>query len=74
MGTPFGEFLYLKGTRIDSAVFEFPSEDVPLSWHLTRQQKENIETAWQEELKRGRGWDKVKDFLLAAGASRPPQS
>jgi len=65
---------YLSNTKIDSVVFEFPAEDVPLSWHLTKQQKQNIESAWQQELKQGEGWDKVKAFLLAAGVSKPPLS
>ncbi len=63
---------HVNGTKIDSVVFEFPSQDVPLSWHLTGRQKENIESAWQQELQQGKGWEKVKSFLSAPGASRPP--
>jgi len=65
---------YQNGAKIESVVFEFPSEDVPLSWHLTRQQKQNIETAWQQQLKPGAGWDAVKNFLVEAGASKTPPS
>ncbi len=60
-----------KNVRIESAVFEFrepresPSSRAgpPLSWHLTEEQKQDIETAWKNELETGEGWKTLKAFL-----------
>ena len=52
---------------ITRAVFEYDDADTPLSWHLTEDDKLNIEENWQDELDKPRnkcvGWEKVKIFL-----------
>jgi hypothetical protein len=39
--------LNAKGLTVDRFVFEYPSGDAPLSWHLTGSEKDSIETAGQ---------------------------
>ena len=50
------------GVEIQSAVFQFPGEDPPLSWHLTENQKKRIAREW-ETMKDGASWTAVKTFL-----------
>lgn len=49
--------------HIESALFQFCGEHPPLSWHLTQSQKSNIDTAWNDELAHGSGWQVVRNFL-----------
>ena len=53
-----------KCVAVESAAFEFPDADAPLSWHLTEAQKRKIESRWSDA-KNGEEWKKVKDFLSA---------
>lgn len=53
---------------IESAVFQFPGANPPLSWHLTQTEKSNITDAWNRELSSGDGWKTVRNFL----ACKPP--
>lgn len=50
------------GVEIQSAVFQFPGEDPPLSWHLTENQKKRIAREW-ETMEDGASWIAVKTFL-----------
>jgi Glucose-6-phosphate dehydrogenase, NAD binding domain len=50
------------GAEVQSAVFQFLGEDPPLSWHLTKNQKEQIAREW-DTMKDGAGWTAVKTFL-----------
>jgi hypothetical protein len=54
---------------VDSAVFQFPEEDPPLSWHLTERQKKEIEVAW-DGMREGPGWAKVRAFLSTKAAAK----
>ncbi len=51
--------------EIDLATFEYPSEDAPLSWHLTDKQKQALDKAWKEKYVNdpNSDLDKVKKFL-----------
>jgi hypothetical protein len=54
---------------IEDAVFEYPPEDAPLSWHLSPNDKKKIETIWTSadtEIHK----QTVRDFLAAP--PRPP--
>ena len=53
------------GVEVQSAVFQFPGKDPPLSWHLTENQKEEIGREW-ETMKDGAGWTTVRNFLSQA--------
>ena len=53
------------GVEVQSAVFQFPGENPPLSWHLTENQKEEIAREW-ETMKDGAGWTTVRNFLSQA--------
>lgn len=59
------------GVEIRRAVFEFDGADPPLSWHLTSEQKRNVQTEWAEELNDPgdtcAGWDRVQEFLSSKG-------
>jgi predicted acylesterase/phospholipase RssA len=54
---------------IETALFQFCGQDPPLTWHLTQKQKAAIETEWENDLRIGEGWKKVKTFL--SGGSPP---
>ncbi len=54
-----------RGLVIDTAVFEFPNNDAPLSWHLTNQQKDEIANAWKRKID-SPDYLTVKKFLSAA--------
>lgn len=53
--------------KITRALFEYDSPDTPLSWHLTKGDKEEIEKHWKAELDRYyntcAGWNRVRTFL-----------
>jgi hypothetical protein len=51
-----------KGVRIDSATFEFPRDDAPLSWHLTGVDKRRLDDEWARQAG-GSGVAAVRDFL-----------
>jgi hypothetical protein len=54
---------------IERAVFVFDGPNPPLSWHLTKEQKNDIERNWRAELEKPcnnqEGWNKVRGFLGA---------
>jgi hypothetical protein len=56
-----------RDVKITRALFEFDGVNPPLSWHLTKDQKENIRAEWNEEVNDPSdscaGWDRVHDFL-----------
>lgn len=56
-----------QSVTITSAVFEYDAAGTPLSWHLTEDDRLNIEENWRDELDKPRnrcvGWEKVKTFL-----------
>jgi hypothetical protein len=49
------------------ALFEYDSPNPPLSWHLTRADKEELDKNWKAELNRNyntcAGWNRVRAFL-----------
>jgi Patatin-like phospholipase len=57
----------VKRVKITRALFEFDDCYPPLSWHLTENQKQKIETEWQDELKnrddKRAGWNVVENFF-----------
>ncbi len=56
-------------TDIEDAVFEYPPEDAPLSWHLSPNDKKEIETIWtSQETEKPK--QAVRAFLAAP--SQPP--
>ena len=52
---------------IEDAVFEYPPEDAPLSWHLSPNDKKEIETIWASSTT-----DKPKQTVRAFLAATPP--
>ncbi len=67
----WGEKPVAERVEIDTAIFEYRSphkhENPPLSWHLTRDDQQNIRQAWENILAgkkdRYHGLSKVKEFL-----------
>ena len=59
----------------ERALFEFDCPNPPLSWHLTEEQKDDIDKEWRDEIddetdqvpegsgNEEGGWAKVKRFL-----------
>ncbi|MBV9789604.1 MAG: patatin-like phospholipase family protein, partial [Chloroflexi bacterium] len=61
-----------RGVQIESAVFQYPGANTPLSWHLTAEQKQDIERYWAAELagcQQQQSWATVKQFLQ--GVNQP---
>jgi hypothetical protein len=57
-----------KGVSIQSLTFEFHGKEAPLSWHLTPQEQQAIQTAWENDMVDAR--EAVKQFLKSSqGAS-----
>jgi hypothetical protein len=56
---------------IETVTFEFPYSDAPLSWHLTRSEKQRIQEAWENTPNIKAGKDRVCNYLngKARGAS-----
>ena len=54
---------------IEDAVFEYPPENAPLSWHLSPRDKREIETIWTSDATE-KSKETVRTFLNAS----PPQS
>jgi len=52
---------------MEDAVFEYPPEDAPLSWHLSPNDKKEIETIWTSP-----GTEKPKQTVRAFLAAAPP--
>ena len=55
--------------EIRTAYFEFKTlpdreQALPLSWHLTRGQREDVELVWREIVASGAAWNEVRNFLL----------
>jgi hypothetical protein len=48
---------------IHSVTLEFPDEDAPLSWHLTREQQTKVRERWMADAAVQRGRSQVADFL-----------
>lgn len=61
---------------ITRALFEHDNPEAPLSWHLTRADKEEIDEQWMAELNRFyntcAGWDRVRSFLTDQKATNGP--
>jgi hypothetical protein len=55
--------------RIEDAVFEYPPEDAPLSWHLSPSDKRKIETIWTSG-----ATEKAKEIVRTFLNAPPPQS
>jgi hypothetical protein len=51
------------GVEVDTAVFEFPGKQAPLSWHLTEQEKTQIRDAWNYDEHVRDSVRIVQDFL-----------
>jgi hypothetical protein len=51
-----------RGVRIETAVFEYPRTDAPLSWHLTGRDKRRLDEEWARQ-STGPGVDVVRQFL-----------
>jgi hypothetical protein len=52
---------------IEDSVFQYPPEDAPLSWHLSPNDKKEIENIW-----RSSDTDKPKQTVRAFLAAPPP--
>jgi hypothetical protein len=48
------------GVDLVSAIFEYPNADTPLSWHLTSDQKNQIDADWKAEFVNGAGSEQVR--------------
>lgn len=61
---------------ITRALFEYDNPEAPLSWHLTRADKEEIDKQWKAELDRSyntcAGWHRVRSFLTDQKATNGP--
>jgi Patatin-like phospholipase len=62
-------FAESRNIDIEDAVFEYPPEDAPLSWHLSPNDKKEIERCWASS-KTDKPKQTVRAFL--AGAPPPP--
>jgi hypothetical protein len=51
-----------KGVRIDTATFEFPRDDAPLSWHLTGADKRSLDEEWARQAN-GPAVASIRQFL-----------
>lgn len=49
--------------RIDRVLFEFPEANPPLSWHLTRHEREKIRDQWTALMAQPCPWSTVRAFL-----------
>ena len=50
-----------RGIAVESVLFEFHNPNVPLSWHLTREEVGEIRATWRTKMKVCRG--QVRDFV-----------
>jgi len=48
---------------IHSVTLEFPDEDAPLSWHLTREQQDKVQERWKSNAAVQKGRGQVAQFL-----------
>jgi hypothetical protein len=53
--------------RIDRVLFEFPERSPPLSWHLTRRERERIADQWSRLMESPCPWGAVRVFLGGGG-------
>ena len=51
--------------RIERVLLEFPEPNPPLSWHLTRQERDRVREQWQRLMAGPCPWGTVKAFLTA---------
>jgi hypothetical protein len=58
---------------IEDTVFEYPPENAPLSWHLSPNDKKDIETTWTSAVTE-RQKQKVRGFLAAGPLPSVPPS
>ena len=49
--------------RIERVLLEFPEPNPPLSWHLTRRERDRIREQWQRLMSERCPWETVKAFL-----------
>jgi hypothetical protein len=54
-----------------NAIFEYDNNEIPLSWHLTTHQKEDIQHGWERQVK-GDQWKIVTDFVKNNLLPQPP--
>jgi hypothetical protein len=52
-----------KGVEIDNVVFRFCGEHPPLSWHLTGEEKQAIQTEWMTHVRNRHEIRAVEEFL-----------
>jgi hypothetical protein len=55
--------------RIDRVLLEFPEPNPPLSWHLTRRERDRIRDQWDALMALPCPWGKVKTFLGGTDAA-----
>jgi hypothetical protein len=58
--------LIARGTRLRRVSFEFPGNEVPLSWHLTRRQEAGIGAGWRNRFAGSPETRAVGDYLGVA--------
>jgi hypothetical protein len=57
----------LRNVTVESVTFEFPGENPPLSWHLTKSQQDAIREHWDQNMARCR--NDVDQFLQRSDSS-----
>ena len=58
--------------RIGRVLLEFPEANPPLSWHLTRRERDRIGDAWQRLMTAPCPWGTVKAFLSSGAETATP--
>jgi hypothetical protein len=52
---------------VQRLLLEFPEASPPLSWHLTRRERDRIRNEWRQLMSRPCPWGAVKSFLTGGG-------
>jgi hypothetical protein len=61
---PFALWKGSQATTLDTAVFQYPDPDTPLSWHLTAAEKDAVWNAYARCTDRGVSCERrVRDFV-----------
>jgi hypothetical protein len=58
-----------RNIRIERALLEFPEPNPPVSWHLTRRERDRIRDQWNALMAQPCPWGKVKTFLGGTDAA-----